>query len=33
VNDERGYFVPADLRSWSAAFLAHLRSDDSSAAR
>jgi NAD(P)-dependent dehydrogenase (short-subunit alcohol dehydrogenase family) len=24
VNDERGYFVPADLMSWSAAFLAHL---------
>jgi NAD(P)-dependent dehydrogenase (short-subunit alcohol dehydrogenase family) len=33
VNDERGYFVPADLGSWSAAFLAHLRSDDSSAAQ
>jgi NAD(P)-dependent dehydrogenase (short-subunit alcohol dehydrogenase family) len=32
VNDQRGYFVPADLMSWSAAFLAHLRSDDSSAA-
>jgi NAD(P)-dependent dehydrogenase (short-subunit alcohol dehydrogenase family) len=32
VNDERGYFVPADLMSWSAAFLAHLQSDDSSAA-
>jgi NAD(P)-dependent dehydrogenase (short-subunit alcohol dehydrogenase family) len=31
VNDECGYFVPADLMSWSAAFLAHLRSDDSSA--
>ena len=25
INDERGYFVPSDLRSWSAAFLAHLR--------
>lgn len=23
INDETGYFVPADLRSWSAAFLAH----------
>jgi NAD(P)-dependent dehydrogenase (short-subunit alcohol dehydrogenase family) len=24
INDERGYSVPADLRSWSATFLAHL---------
>jgi NAD(P)-dependent dehydrogenase (short-subunit alcohol dehydrogenase family) len=32
VNDERGYFVPADLRTWSAAFLAHLRPDDTGAA-
>jgi NAD(P)-dependent dehydrogenase (short-subunit alcohol dehydrogenase family) len=23
INDETGYFVPADLRSWSAAFLSH----------
>jgi NAD(P)-dependent dehydrogenase (short-subunit alcohol dehydrogenase family) len=25
INDERGYYVPADLMAWSAAFLAHLR--------
>jgi NAD(P)-dependent dehydrogenase (short-subunit alcohol dehydrogenase family) len=24
INDETGYFVPADLMSWSAAFLSHL---------
>ena len=24
INDENGYFVPADLMSWSAAFLTHL---------
>jgi NAD(P)-dependent dehydrogenase (short-subunit alcohol dehydrogenase family) len=24
INDERGYFVPADLNDWSAAFMAHL---------
>ena len=24
INDENGYFVPADLMSWSAEFLAHL---------
>ena len=24
VNDERGYWIPADLMQWSAAFLAHL---------
>jgi hypothetical protein len=23
INDETGYLVPADLMSWSAAFLAH----------
>ena len=23
INDERGYYVPADLVSWSAEFLAH----------
>ena len=26
INDEAGYYVPADLMAWSAAFLAHLRS-------
>jgi NAD(P)-dependent dehydrogenase (short-subunit alcohol dehydrogenase family) len=25
INDERGYYVPADLATWSAAFMAHLR--------
>ena len=25
INDEAGYFVPADLLGWSAAFLAHLQ--------
>jgi NAD(P)-dependent dehydrogenase (short-subunit alcohol dehydrogenase family) len=25
INDERGYYVPADLAAWSAAFLSHLR--------
>jgi NAD(P)-dependent dehydrogenase (short-subunit alcohol dehydrogenase family) len=25
INDERGYFVPANLMAWSAAFMAHLR--------
>ena len=25
INDETDYYVPADLMSWSAAFLAHLR--------
>jgi hypothetical protein len=24
INDETGYFVPADLTSWSAAFMSHL---------
>ncbi len=24
INDETGYYVPADLMSWSAAFMAHL---------
>ncbi len=24
INDEAGYYVPADLMSWSAAFMAHL---------
>lgn len=28
INDEAGYFVPADLMSWSATFMAHLRPDD-----
>jgi NAD(P)-dependent dehydrogenase (short-subunit alcohol dehydrogenase family) len=27
VNDEAGYFVPADLPAWSATFLAHLRQE------
>ena len=26
INDETGYYVPADLTAWSAAFMAHLRS-------
>jgi len=25
INDETDYYVPADLMSWSAAFLSHLR--------
>jgi NAD(P)-dependent dehydrogenase (short-subunit alcohol dehydrogenase family) len=25
INDERGYYVPADLMGWSAPFMAHLR--------
>jgi NAD(P)-dependent dehydrogenase (short-subunit alcohol dehydrogenase family) len=25
INDERGYYVPADLNAWSAAFTAHLQ--------
>src|SRR5262249_50878372 len=25
INDESGYYVPADLMAWSAAFLSHLR--------
>ena len=25
INDETGYYVPADLMAWSAAFMAHLR--------
>jgi NAD(P)-dependent dehydrogenase (short-subunit alcohol dehydrogenase family) len=25
INDERGYYVPADLMGWSATFMAHLR--------
>jgi NAD(P)-dependent dehydrogenase (short-subunit alcohol dehydrogenase family) len=25
INDETGYYVPPDLMSWSAAFMAHLR--------
>jgi NAD(P)-dependent dehydrogenase (short-subunit alcohol dehydrogenase family) len=25
INDENGYYVPADLATWSAAFMAHLR--------
>jgi hypothetical protein len=25
INDETGYFVPADLNAWSAAFTTHLR--------
>ena len=27
INEEAGYFVPADLMSWSAAFTAHLPHD------
>ena len=25
INDEAGYFVPADLMDWSATFMAHLQ--------
>jgi NAD(P)-dependent dehydrogenase (short-subunit alcohol dehydrogenase family) len=25
INDERGYYIPADLMGWSATFMAHLR--------
>ena len=25
INDESGYYLPADLTAWSTAFLAHLR--------
>jgi hypothetical protein len=25
INDESGYYVPADLTDWSATFMAHLR--------
>ncbi len=25
INDESGYYVPADLTAWSVAFLSHLR--------
>ncbi len=28
INDEAGYFVPADLMAWSETFMAHLRPDD-----
>jgi len=28
INDEAGYFVPADLMTWSATFMAHLRPDN-----
>jgi NAD(P)-dependent dehydrogenase (short-subunit alcohol dehydrogenase family) len=28
INDDAGYFVPEDLRRWSAAFLAHLPASD-----
>jgi NAD(P)-dependent dehydrogenase (short-subunit alcohol dehydrogenase family) len=27
INDEAGYYVPADLTDWSAAFMAHLPAD------
>jgi NAD(P)-dependent dehydrogenase (short-subunit alcohol dehydrogenase family) len=30
INDEAGYFVPADLMEWSAAFMAHLQVADPS---
>jgi NAD(P)-dependent dehydrogenase (short-subunit alcohol dehydrogenase family) len=32
INDEAGYFVPADLMDWSAAFMAHLHEDGPSPA-
>jgi hypothetical protein len=25
INDERGYYLPADLMDWSATFMSHLR--------
>ena len=28
INDETGYYVPADLEAWSAAFMAHLKPKD-----
>jgi NAD(P)-dependent dehydrogenase (short-subunit alcohol dehydrogenase family) len=28
INDETGYYVPADLTEWSTAFMAHLRPHD-----
>jgi NAD(P)-dependent dehydrogenase (short-subunit alcohol dehydrogenase family) len=31
INDESGYFVPADLMGWSATFLAHLAPPDGAA--
>jgi NAD(P)-dependent dehydrogenase (short-subunit alcohol dehydrogenase family) len=31
INDETGYYVPADLNAWSAAFMAHLRPSDAGA--
>ena len=33
INDEAGYFVPADLMDWSDAFMAHLRDDDGAPGR
>jgi hypothetical protein len=30
INDETGYFVPADLMDWSAAFMAHMQDDEPS---
>ncbi len=30
INDETGYYVPADLMDWSATFMAHLRVDGAS---
>ena len=32
INDETGYYVPADLIAWSAAFMAHLHPDADPAA-
>ncbi len=31
INDETGYFVPADLADWSASFTAHLRAGGAAA--
>ena len=31
INDEAGYYVPADLMAWSAAFMAHLPPADTEA--
>ncbi len=33
INDETGYYVPADLTAWSAAFMAHLRATGAGPAR
>ncbi len=32
INDEAGWYVPADLVDWSSSFMAHLRPDDTDTA-